>query len=46
MENLEMWRHWCEAENTELSLQTKHPCNWCGKWEDEFEPEINKQKKE
>jgi len=29
--NINMWKHYCPAEKTYLSVGSGEPCNWCGK---------------
>ena len=33
----EMWKHYCEEEETEMEVGKDEPCNWCGKKEKDCE---------
>ena len=33
---LTFWSHYCTMEQTELSVESGAPCNWCEKTEEDF----------
>tara|TARA_R100000008_G_scaffold27558_1_gene15284 strand:+ start:170 stop:307 length:138 start_codon:yes stop_codon:yes gene_type:complete len=34
MIDIEMWKHYCPVEETEMEIGKEEECNWCGATED------------
>lgn len=38
VEDVNMWVHFCPAENTKISVGVGEPCNWCGAQQEDITP--------